>query len=66
MTREANKNKTFFESNSIKLFVEKYKEDIIRLAMLGSEMSGCNYLPSTFRYKEGRQLESVNSENNKL
>ena len=28
MTREANKNKTFFESNSIKLFVEKYKEDI--------------------------------------
>ena len=22
-------------------------------------MSGCNYLPSTFRYKEGRQLESV-------
>ena len=35
MTCEANINKTFFESNSIKLFVEKYKEDIIRLAMLG-------------------------------
>ena len=28
MTREAQENKTFFESNSIKLFVEKYKEDI--------------------------------------
>ena len=28
MTRAAQENKTFFESNSIKLFVEKYKEDI--------------------------------------
>ena len=28
MPRAAKENKTFFESNSIKLFVEKYKEDI--------------------------------------
>ena len=28
MTRSVQENKTFFESNSIKLFVEKYKEDI--------------------------------------
>ena len=28
MTRAAQENKTFFESKSIKLVVEKYKEDI--------------------------------------